>query len=85
MIVMERASGHPKTPNCMFKKKKKRKELCIYDFVHKEVAKIGFQEDINKVFEEKKTELHPKVIEIYEASSEEIKVCVCFIFGGPLN
>ncbi|XP_049931941.1 plasma membrane-associated cation-binding protein 1 [Nymphaea colorata] len=31
---------------------------------------------INKEFEEKKGELHPKVIEIYEASSAEIKVIV---------
>ncbi|KAF3794660.1 Plasma membrane-associated cation-binding protein 1 [Nymphaea thermarum] len=34
------------------------------------------QEEINKEFEEKKGELHPKVIEIYEASSAEIKVIV---------
>lgn len=32
------------------------------------------QEGINKEFEEKKTELQPKVVEIYEASSAEIKV-----------
>ncbi|XP_031256062.1 plasma membrane-associated cation-binding protein 1 [Pistacia vera] len=34
------------------------------------------KEDINKEFEEKKTELQPKVIEIYEASSTEIKTLV---------
>jgi hypothetical protein len=32
------------------------------------------KEEYNKEFEEKKGELHPKVIEIYEASSIEIKV-----------
>lgn len=32
------------------------------------------QEEINKEFEEKKTELQPKVLEIYVASSAEIKV-----------
>lgn len=32
------------------------------------------QEEIDKEFEEKKTELQPKVVEIYEASSAEIKV-----------
>lgn len=32
------------------------------------------QEAINKEFEEKKTELQSKVVEIYEASSTEIKV-----------
>lgn len=38
---------------------------------------LGFdQEEINKDFEAKKDELQPKVIEIYEASSTEIKV-VC--------
>lgn len=35
------------------------------------------QEEYTKEFEEKKTELQPKVIEIYEASSTEIKV-ICF-------
>ncbi|KAK4748057.1 hypothetical protein SAY87_014643 [Trapa incisa] len=34
------------------------------------------KEDINKEFEEKKTDLQPKVIEIYEASSEEIKALI---------
>ncbi|XP_077228933.1 plasma membrane-associated cation-binding protein 1-like [Tasmannia lanceolata] len=34
------------------------------------------KEDINKEFEEKKIELQPKVIEIYEASSTEIKTVV---------
>ncbi|KAJ0083123.1 hypothetical protein Patl1_11939 [Pistacia atlantica] len=34
------------------------------------------RKDINKEFEEKKTELQPKVIEIYEASSTEIKTLV---------
>jgi len=34
------------------------------------------KEDINKEFEEKKAELQPKVIEIYEASSTEIKTLV---------
>ncbi|XP_057971631.1 plasma membrane-associated cation-binding protein 1 [Malania oleifera] len=34
------------------------------------------KEEINKEFEEKKTELQPKVIEIYEASSVEIKSLV---------
>lgn len=33
-----------------------------------------FQEEISKEFDEKKTELQPKVVEIYEASSTEIKV-----------
>lgn len=32
------------------------------------------QEEYNKQFEEKKTELQSKVIEIYEASSTETKV-----------
>ncbi|CAL9770545.1 unnamed protein product [Musa acuminata subsp. burmannicoides] len=31
------------------------------------------QEDISKEFEEKKTDLQPKVVEIYEASAVEIK------------
>lgn len=34
----------------------------------------GDQEQYSKEFEDKKTELQPKVIEIYEASSTEIKV-----------
>ncbi|KAF8390835.1 hypothetical protein HHK36_023134 [Tetracentron sinense] len=34
------------------------------------------KEEISKEFEEKKTELHPKVTEIYEASSAEIKILV---------
>ncbi|ERN20524.1 hypothetical protein AMTR_s00068p00194800 [Amborella trichopoda] len=34
------------------------------------------KETINKEFEEKKTELQPKVVEIYEASSTEIKTVV---------
>lgn len=34
------------------------------------------KEEINKEFEEKKAELQPKVIEIYEASSAEIKTLV---------
>ncbi|KAJ6943883.1 plasma membrane-associated cation-binding protein 1 [Populus alba x Populus x berolinensis] len=34
------------------------------------------KEEISKEFEEKKTELEPKVIEIYEASSAEIKTLV---------
>ncbi|KAH0468182.1 hypothetical protein IEQ34_003215 [Dendrobium chrysotoxum] len=34
------------------------------------------KEEINKEFEEKKTELQPKVLEIYEASSTEIKALV---------
>ncbi|KAG1330429.1 plasma membrane-associated cation-binding protein 1 [Cocos nucifera] len=34
------------------------------------------KEEINKEFEEKKTELQPKVVEIYEASSAEIKTVV---------
>lgn len=34
------------------------------------------KEEFNKEFEEKKTELHPKVLEIYEASSTEIKTLV---------
>ncbi|XP_042480313.1 plasma membrane-associated cation-binding protein 1 [Macadamia integrifolia] len=34
------------------------------------------KEEINKEFEEKKTDLQPKVIEIYEASSTEIKTLV---------
>ncbi|XP_059438610.1 plasma membrane-associated cation-binding protein 1 [Corylus avellana] len=34
------------------------------------------KEQINKEFEEKKTELQPKVVEIYEASSAEIKTFV---------
>ncbi|KDP23874.1 hypothetical protein JCGZ_27143 [Jatropha curcas] len=34
------------------------------------------KEDINKEFEEKKSELQPKVIEIYEASSTEIKTLI---------
>lgn len=34
------------------------------------------KEEYNKEFEEKKGELHPKVIEIYEASSTEIKALV---------
>lgn len=34
------------------------------------------KEEINKEFEEKKTELQPKVLEIYEASSTEIKSLV---------
>ncbi|KAJ4980285.1 hypothetical protein NE237_031122 [Protea cynaroides] len=34
------------------------------------------KEEINKEFEEKKTELQPKVIEVYEASSAEIKTLV---------
>lgn len=34
------------------------------------------KEEINKQFEEKKAELQPKVIEIYEASSAEIKALV---------
>ncbi|KAK1276113.1 Plasma membrane-associated cation-binding protein 1 [Acorus gramineus] len=36
----------------------------------------GAKEDINKEFEEKKTELQPKVVEIYEASSADIKTVV---------
>ncbi|KAK1268590.1 Plasma membrane-associated cation-binding protein 1 [Acorus gramineus] len=36
----------------------------------------GSKEDINKDFEEKKTELQPKVVEIYEASSTDIKTVV---------
>ncbi|WCJ33291.1 plasma-membrane associated cation-binding protein 1 [Euphorbia peplus] len=34
------------------------------------------KEEINKEFEEKKAELEPKVVEIYEASSTEIKTLV---------
>ncbi|XP_030550656.2 plasma membrane-associated cation-binding protein 1 [Rhodamnia argentea] len=34
------------------------------------------KEDINKEFEEKKTQLQPKVVEIYEASSTEVKALV---------
>lgn len=34
------------------------------------------KEEYNKTFEEKKTELQPKVVEIYEASSTEIKSLV---------
>uniref|UniRef100_A0A1D1YQX9 Salt stress root protein RS1 n=1 Tax=Anthurium amnicola TaxID=1678845 RepID=A0A1D1YQX9_9ARAE len=34
------------------------------------------KEEINKVFEDKKTDLQPKVLEIYEASSVEIKTVV---------
>lgn len=40
---------------------------------------MTMQEEYTKEFEEKKTELQPKVIEIYEASSTEIKV-ICFFF-----
>ncbi|KAJ4828462.1 hypothetical protein Tsubulata_018170 [Turnera subulata] len=36
----------------------------------------GTKEEINKEFEEKKTELQPKVLEVYEASSAEIKTLV---------
>lgn len=39
------------------------------------------QEDISKEFEEKKGDLQPKVVEIYEASAVEIKVhhvLICF-------
>ncbi|XP_068664804.1 plasma membrane-associated cation-binding protein 1-like [Aristolochia californica] len=42
-------------------------------------ASKGFEESkegINKEFEEKKAELQPKVIEIYEASSAEVKTVV---------
>lgn len=35
---------------------------------------MAMQEEYTKEFEEKKTELHPKVTEIYEASATEIKV-----------
>ena len=38
------------------------------------------QDEINKEFEEKKAELHPKVVEIYEASSTEIKVIYICIY-----
>ena len=34
----------------------------------------NFQEEYSKEFEEKKADLQPKVVEIYEASSTEIKV-----------
>ncbi|CAD5185419.1 unnamed protein product [Musa acuminata subsp. malaccensis] len=34
------------------------------------------KEDISKEFEEKKTDLQPKVVEIYEASAVEIKTLV---------
>lgn len=40
---------------------------------------MTMQEEYTQEFEEKKTELQPKVIEIYEASSTEIKV-ICFFF-----
>lgn len=36
------------------------------------------KEEYTKEFEEKKTELQPKVVEIYEASSAEIKVISFF-------
>lgn len=36
------------------------------------------QEDYSKEFEEKKSELQAKVIEIYEASTAEIKVVIYF-------
>lgn len=36
------------------------------------------QEEISKEFEEKKTELEPKVIEIYEALPAPIKVYTLF-------
>lgn len=36
------------------------------------------QEDYSKEFEEKKSELQAKVIEIYEASTAEIKVIVIY-------
>lgn len=35
---------------------------------------VGIKEVISKELEEKKTELQPKVVEVYEASSTEIKV-----------
>lgn len=39
------------------------------------------QEDYSKEFEEKKSELQAKVIEIYEASADEIKVVYSQIHG----
>lgn len=39
---------------------------------------IHMQEDYSKDFEEKKSELQAKVIEIYEASTAEIKVVIYF-------
>ena len=70
------------------KKKKKKNLKTFFDvFIHayvKNSLKKGsycclicvylVQEQITKEFEEKKTELQPKVLEIYEASSVEIKV-----------
>ncbi|CAL9136612.1 unnamed protein product, partial [Musa textilis] len=38
------------------------------------------QEEITKEFEEKKADLQPKVVEIYEASAVEIKVQVFVLF-----
>lgn len=45
------------------------------------------QEQYTKEFEEKKTELQTKVIEIYEASSTEIKVIkiMWFLFSVVFN
>lgn len=37
-----------------------------------------WQETINKEIEEKKTELQPKVVETYEATSAEVKVPILF-------
>ncbi|KAJ8478988.1 hypothetical protein OPV22_022715 [Ensete ventricosum] len=43
------------------------------------------KEDISKEFEEKKTELQPKVVEIYEASAVEIKTLVKKPTGSGLK
>lgn len=39
------------------------------------------QEEITKEFAERKTELEPKAVEIYQASDDEIKVCFTISFG----
>lgn len=40
------------------------------------------QEEITKEFEERKTELEPKAVEIYQASDAEIKVRFTISFGS---
>lgn len=64
-------------------------KVSIYDFYwiftkKKSIFKIIYmhmQEDYSKEFEEKKSELQAKVIEIYEASADEIKVVYSQIHG----
>lgn len=51
--------------------------LCIFIAVDT-LINIHMQEDYSKEFEEKKSELQAKVIEIYEASTAEIKVVIYF-------